>query len=138
MGNGVICCFHAPGLYAGFFQLNFVISTNAPQVIVGGIRHEDVDVSRLANSGKINDAHLATVHWNNHFLRTFNDCGLELCFVIIRYGNRFICDSAHAADMRQRMEKFALSLHPEKTRLIEFGRYAAERRSRRGLGKPEA
>jgi RNA-directed DNA polymerase len=40
------------------------------------------------------------------------------------------------ADMRQRMEKFALSLHPEKTRLIEFGRYAAERRARRGLGKP--
>jgi hypothetical protein len=41
------------------------------------------------------------------------------------------------ADMRQRMEKFALSLHPEKTRLVEFGRYAAERRVRRGLGKPE-
>src|SRR5262249_46263827 len=33
--------------------------------------------------------------------------------------------------------KFALSLHPEKTRLIEFGRFAAERRKRRGLGKPE-
>ena len=30
-----------------------------------------------------------------------------------------------------------LSLHPEKTRLIEFGRFAAERRKRRGLGKPE-
>src|SRR5215831_12184829 len=28
-------------------------------------------------------------------------------------------------------------LHPEKTRLIEFGRFAAERRQRRGLGKPE-
>ena len=33
--------------------------------------------------------------------------------------------------------KFALTLHPEKTRLIEFGRFAAERRKRRGLGKPE-
>ena len=41
------------------------------------------------------------------------------------------------ADMRQRMEKFALSLHPDKTRLIEFGRYAARRRVRRGLGKPQ-
>ena len=41
------------------------------------------------------------------------------------------------ADMRQRMEKFALSLHPDKTRLLEFGRYAAERRARRGLEKPE-
>jgi hypothetical protein len=35
------------------------------------------------------------------------------------------------------MKKFALSLHPEKTRIIEFGRFAAERRARRGLGKPE-
>jgi hypothetical protein len=35
------------------------------------------------------------------------------------------------------METFALSLHPQKTRLIEFGRVAAENRKRRGLGKPE-
>ena len=39
--------------------------------------------------------------------------------------------------MRERLREFALSLHPEKTRLIEFGRFAAERRKRRGLGKPE-
>jgi RNA-directed DNA polymerase len=41
------------------------------------------------------------------------------------------------AAMRARFEEFALSLHPDKTRLIEFGRYAAARRARRGLGKPE-
>jgi RNA-directed DNA polymerase len=40
-------------------------------------------------------------------------------------------------EMRKRLGEFALSLHPEKTRLIEFGRFAAERRKRRGLGKPE-
>ena len=39
--------------------------------------------------------------------------------------------------MRERLGKFALSLHPEKTRLIEFGRFAAENRKQRGLGKPE-
>jgi hypothetical protein len=39
--------------------------------------------------------------------------------------------------MRMRFEEFALSLHPDKTRLIEFGRLAAARRARRGLGKPE-
>ena len=39
--------------------------------------------------------------------------------------------------MRERLEEFALSLHPEKTRLIEFGRFAADRRAQRGLGKPE-
>jgi len=40
-------------------------------------------------------------------------------------------------DLQQRMEKFALSLHPDKTRLIEFGRFAAQNRARRGLGKPQ-
>jgi len=39
--------------------------------------------------------------------------------------------------MRERLGKFVLSLHPDKTRLIEFGRYAAANRARRGLGKPE-
>ena len=39
--------------------------------------------------------------------------------------------------MRERLQKFSLSLHPDKTRLIEFGRFAADRRKRRGLGKPE-
>ena len=41
------------------------------------------------------------------------------------------------ADLRERLAEFALTLHPEKTRLIEFGRHAAERRCRRGDGKPE-
>jgi RNA-directed DNA polymerase len=39
--------------------------------------------------------------------------------------------------MRDRLREFSLSLHQDKTRLIEFGRYAAVNRSRRGLGKPE-
>ena len=39
--------------------------------------------------------------------------------------------------MRARLEAFALSLHPEKTRLIEFGRHAAANRAKAGLGKPE-
>jgi RNA-directed DNA polymerase len=40
-------------------------------------------------------------------------------------------------DLRQRMEEFDLTLHPEKTRLLEFGRYAAERRKRKGMERPE-
>jgi len=39
--------------------------------------------------------------------------------------------------LQERMGKFGLELHPEKTRLIEFGRYATERRAKRGEGKPE-
>ena len=64
--------------------------------------------------------------------------------IIVRYADDFIVGFEHEADarrfleaMRQRLEEFALSLHPEKTRLIEFGRHAAENRQRRGLGKPE-
>jgi RNA-directed DNA polymerase len=41
-------------------------------------------------------------------------------------------------ELRERLGRFALELHPEKTRLIEFGRHAADRRRRRGLvGAPE-
>ncbi len=40
-------------------------------------------------------------------------------------------------DLRERLGKFGLEFNPEKTRLIEFGRYAAERRAKRGEGKPE-
>ena len=41
------------------------------------------------------------------------------------------------ADLRERFTKFNLELHPEKTRLLEFGPYAAENRKRAGQGKPE-
>jgi RNA-directed DNA polymerase len=41
-------------------------------------------------------------------------------------------------DMRKRLEQFALKLHPDKTRLIQFGRFAAKDRARAGLGKPDA
>ena len=64
--------------------------------------------------------------------------------IIVRYADDFIVGFQHESDarcfldeMRERLREFALSLHPEKTRLIEFGRFAAERRKRRGLGKPE-
>jgi RNA-directed DNA polymerase len=64
--------------------------------------------------------------------------------IIVRYADDFIVGFEHDGDarrllaaMRERLGAFALSLHPEKTRLIEFGRCAAESRQRRGLGKPE-
>jgi group II intron reverse transcriptase/maturase len=64
--------------------------------------------------------------------------------IFVRYADDFIVGVQHEGDarrfldeMRERLREFALSLHPEKTRLIEFGRFAAERRQRRGLGKPE-
>ncbi|MGH9091457.1 MAG: hypothetical protein ACRDZR_08800 [Acidimicrobiales bacterium] len=41
------------------------------------------------------------------------------------------------AELRERFAKFGLELHPDKTRLIEFGRHAARMRAARGEGKPE-
>ena len=41
------------------------------------------------------------------------------------------------AELRERLAKFSLELHSEKTRLLEFGPYAAEHRRRAGKGKPE-
>jgi group II intron reverse transcriptase/maturase len=64
--------------------------------------------------------------------------------IIVRYADDIVVGFEHEAeakrfmmDLQQRMEQFALSLHPDKTRLIEFGRFAAQDRVRRGLGKPE-
>jgi RNA-directed DNA polymerase len=64
--------------------------------------------------------------------------------IIVRYADDLIVGFEHETDarrfldeMRKRLQEFALSLHSEKTRLIEFGRLAAENRKRRGLGKPE-
>src|SRR5438876_2962161 len=64
--------------------------------------------------------------------------------IIVCYADDFIVGFQHEADarrfwddMRKRFEEFSLSLNPDKTRLIEFGRFAADRRAQRGLGKPE-
>jgi len=64
--------------------------------------------------------------------------------IIVRYADDVVVGFEHGADanrfldaMRARFEEFALSLHPDKTRLIEFGRQAAADRASRGLSKPE-
>jgi RNA-directed DNA polymerase len=64
--------------------------------------------------------------------------------IIVRYADDAVLGFERREDaeqfleqLRERLAKFGLELHPEKTRLIEFGRFAAERRKRRGEGKPE-
>jgi RNA-directed DNA polymerase len=64
--------------------------------------------------------------------------------IIVRFADDYIVGFEHhrdaqrfLADLRGRFAKFALELHADKTRLIEFGRFAAERRKARGVGKPE-
>lgn len=64
--------------------------------------------------------------------------------IMVRYADDIVVGFEHQADaerfwedMRRRLAEFALTLHPGKTRLIAFGRHAAENRRARGLGKPE-
>ena len=64
--------------------------------------------------------------------------------VVVRYADDLVVGFQHRDDaerflkeFRQRLASFALELHPEKTRLIEFGRFAQVSRDRRGEGKPE-
>jgi RNA-directed DNA polymerase len=64
--------------------------------------------------------------------------------IIVRYADDAVLGFEHRAEaerflaqLRERLAKFGLELHPEKTRLIEFGRFAAVHRERGGEGKPE-
>jgi len=64
--------------------------------------------------------------------------------VVVRYADDFVVGFEHReeaeqflTELRERFAKFGLSLHPDKTRLIEFGRFAAATRKQRGDGKPE-
>ena len=64
--------------------------------------------------------------------------------IIIRYADDFVVGFQHKRDaerclrdLRDRLAQFGLSLHPDKTRLVEFGRFAEANRRRRGAGKPE-
>ena len=64
--------------------------------------------------------------------------------IIVRYADDFVIGFQHQTDaqkfhaeLTKRVEGFGLKLHPEKTRLIEFGRFAGSNRKKSGKGKPE-
>jgi len=75
-------------------------------------------------------------HWRKH--HATGD------MIVVRYADDAVVGFEHRADAerflqewKDRLQKFGLELHQDKTRLIEFGRHAAENRKRRGDGKPE-
>ena len=75
-------------------------------------------------------------HWREHHAR--GDV------IMVRYADDSVIGFQHEEEaarfleaMRERFAKFGLALHPQKTRLIEFGRYAEQRRKEKGLGRPE-
>src|SRR5215469_3898028 len=79
---------------------------------------------------------LGVQHWRKH--RAAGEV------IVVRYADDSVLGFQHRADAerflrewRERLQKFGLELHPDKTRLIEFGRFAANDRKRRGARKPE-
>ena len=78
--------------------------------------------------------------WVDRWRRTQTDKTV----IVVRYADDFIVGFQLRADgerfledLRERLRKFGLELHGDKTRLIEFGRFAAAKRQDRGQGKPE-
>ena len=78
--------------------------------------------------------------WTHHWRRT----RARGAVIVVRWADDFVVGfqtkleaERYLAELRERFRKFGLELHPEKTRLLEFGRYAAENRRRRGEGAPE-
>jgi RNA-directed DNA polymerase len=64
--------------------------------------------------------------------------------IMVRYADDIVLGFEHEADarrfleaMRTRLQTFSLTLHPDKTRVIAFGRFAADNRDQAGLGKPD-
>lgn len=83
--------------------------------------------------------HYALDLWVNNWRK-----GARGDVIIIRYADDWITGFQYRAEailfqqqLRDRMQKFGLELHPDKTGLLEFGRFAAANRTERGEGKPE-
>jgi len=84
--------------------------------------------------------HYVFDEWAQHWRKT---CARG-AVIVVRFADDYIAGFQHRgdaerflADMRARFAAFGLTLHAQKTRLLEFGRLADQNRRRRGLGKPE-
>jgi group II intron reverse transcriptase/maturase len=84
--------------------------------------------------------HYVFDQWVHHWRKTQAQGDV----IVVRYADDFIVGFQYRheagrllSDLRERLARFGLALHPGKTRILEFGRFARENRSRRGEGKPE-
>jgi len=108
---------------------------------------ETVRVERGAVQGGSISPFLANVYLHYVFdlwLQNWRKRSARGDVVAVRYADDFVVGFEHRdeaerflAELRERFARFGLELHPDKTRLLEFGRYAVTNRKRRGQGKPE-
>ncbi len=106
------------------------------------------DTGRGTPQGAIVSACLANVYLHyvldDWFHNTWRKRIAEGDTIIVRYADDFVGGFQHQGDAKrflrdlgERLAHYGLELHPDKTRLIEFGRFARENRRKRGQGKPE-
>jgi group II intron reverse transcriptase/maturase len=112
-------------------------------VLEDGVRHES-EVGTV-QGGSISPL-LANIYLHYVFdlwVRHWREKEARGDVIVVRFADDFIVGFQHRdeaerflAELGERFAKFGLELHPDKTRLIEFGRYAAKNRKDRGEGKP--
>ncbi len=80
----------------------------------------------------------------DQWARTWRNRHARGDMIIVRWADDFVVGFEHLGDakqflrdLRERFAKFSLELNADKTRLIQFGRFAATNRAERGLGKPD-
>lgn len=113
-------------------------------VLEEGVRHE---VEQGTPQGGVISPLLANIYLHYAFdvwVQAWRQATARGEMIVVRYADDFVVGFEHRADaerylveLKARLSTFGLELHPDKTRLIEFGRYASERRGKRGQGKPE-
>jgi group II intron reverse transcriptase/maturase len=84
--------------------------------------------------------HYVFDQWTHHWRKTHAEGDV----IVVRYADDFIVGFQYRreaerflTDLHERFARFGLALHPDKTQILEFGRFARENRSRHGEGKPE-
>ena len=108
----------------------------------------EVDVVRGTPQGAVISPLLANVYLHHvldrWFAREWRPREVRGEAYLVRYADDFVLGFEHRSDaerfmeaMRERFASFGLEVHPEKTRLLEFGRFAAANRAKRGEGRPE-
>ena len=93
---------------------------------------------------QLNRRHGTTYYWSTMLLPRVKRHHAHALYAFCRYADDIVVGLEHRADAerflqqwKERLQKFGLELHPDKTRLIEFGRHAAENRKQWREGKPE-
>ena len=108
----------------------------------------EVDVVRGTPQGAVISPLLANVYLHHvlddWFAREWRPREVRGEAYLVRYADDFVLGFQHRYDavrfmevVRERFAAFRLELHPEKTRLVEFGRFAQANRAKRGEGRPE-